>query len=217
MSEHPNQDQHGTRKEDLPPGVELRPHVFDGIEEFDQRLPNWWLWTFYGAIIFFVIWWVAYYQFGWGKDDAASMAEFKAKVAEIQAAKLQEMFSTDPNGTLWRMSLNSASVDKGKAIFETKCVVCHGKDLSGTQDGIKLAGLPLNDQEWKYGGTPFEPMKVFNIIKEGSPDKAAGMQAWVGDIGLDGVADVAAYVLSHHEAPPEATKEPAAEPAPAVQ
>lgn len=70
--------------------------------------------------------------------------------------------------------------------------------------GIKLAGLPLNDKEWKYGGTPYRPMNTFNIIKDGSPDKAAGMQAWASDIGLQGVADVTAYVLSHHDAPAEA-------------
>ena len=191
----------------------LKPHVYDGIREYDKRLPNWWLWTFYGAIIWFVIWWIAHYQFGWGKDDRTAMAQFQQKVAEIQASKLQEMFSTDPDGTLWRMSLNSASVDKGKAIFETKCVVCHGKDLSAMDGGVKLAGLPLNDQEWKYGGTPFSPMNIFKIIKEGSPDKAAGMQAWAGDIGLDGVADVAAYVLSHHPAPAEALKDPDTKPA----
>jgi cytochrome c oxidase cbb3-type subunit 3 len=37
---------------------DLRPHVYDGIQEYDKKLPNWWLWTFYGAIIFSVGYWI---------------------------------------------------------------------------------------------------------------------------------------------------------------
>ena len=40
-----------------PPDDQLRPHEFDGIQEYDRRLPNWWLATFYGAIIFWVGYW----------------------------------------------------------------------------------------------------------------------------------------------------------------
>jgi len=36
-------------------GPELRDHVFDGIQEFDNKLPNWWLWTFYIMVIFYFI------------------------------------------------------------------------------------------------------------------------------------------------------------------
>ena len=32
----------------------LRPHVFDDdIQEYDNRLPNWWLWSWYIFIILF--------------------------------------------------------------------------------------------------------------------------------------------------------------------
>lgn len=37
--------------------VVLREHEFDGIQEYDQKLPNWWLFTFYIAIVWFLVHW----------------------------------------------------------------------------------------------------------------------------------------------------------------
>lgn len=198
---------HRVKPEDLPPGVELRPHEYDGIQEYDQRLPNWWLWTFYGAIIWFAIFWVGYYQLGIGRNDSGRIGEHMRMVAAKQAEELERMFAADPDGTLWKMSRNEVTVDAGKAHFDARCVQCHASDLTAMQDGIKLPGLPLHDDEWKYGGDPFSPMNVFGIVKDGSPDKTAGMQAWLNELGPKGVAEVTAYVLSYHEPPEGALEE----------
>ncbi|MFN7561483.1 MAG: hypothetical protein ACK5TH_06870, partial [Prosthecobacter sp.] len=79
-------------------------------------------------------------------------------------------------------------------------------------------GLPLHDQEWKYGGKPTE---IFKIVRKGSPDITKGMAAWELVLGVQKVSQVTAFVLSHHKEGEPITKAPdapvagAAAPAPA--
>jgi cytochrome c oxidase cbb3-type subunit 3 len=71
--------------------------------------------------------------------------------------------------------------------------------------GAKLPGLPLNDQQWKYGETPKE---IFNIVRKGSPDITKGMAAWEAVLGVQKVSEVTAFVLSHHHEGEPITKAP---------
>lgn len=163
----------------------LRPHVYDGIQEYDNRLPNWWLWTFYGAVIFSVLYWFSFYDAEIVPSDAERMEMAMAKVEEARLAAIGEV----NNETLWQMARNPGFIEAGKTIFADKCVACHGENLDG---GI---GLNLVDSEWKWGN---EPMSVFAIVKNGSPDKTAGMQSWISELGPQKVSQVVAYVLSYH-------------------
>ena len=175
-------------------GIVLRDHVYDGIQEYDQKLPNWWLFTLYITIVWFIFAWVAYYQLP--LDLLSSTEELDQEIAVIEAKKqkeLEEMMASLTDDSLLAMASEAEHTTAGEAIFQTKCAACHGTDLSATLAGVALPGVPLNDAEWKYGGKPLEIMK---IVTEGSPDVTKGMIAWNTQLSPSEIAQVVAYILS---------------------
>jgi len=198
------------REHELEEGVTLRPHTYDGIQEYDQRLPNWWLWTFYIMIIYFVVYWVGYYQFGSFRSDVERLDAEIARIDGVKAKELEAMMSSLDDAVLWEMSKNTQMIAAGKETYLKSCNVCHGDDLSAKRDGVQLPGLPLNDTVWQYGG---KPMEVFQVVAKGSPDKTKGMVAWEPALGAKKVAEVVAFVLSHHQHPATADPESPAAPA----
>jgi cytochrome c oxidase cbb3-type subunit 3 len=175
-------------KHETPPNDKVRPHVYDGIQEYDNRMPNWWLWTFYGAIIFSVLYWFSWYNADIMEDDVTVV---EAEMAMVEEARLAATGDIN-NDTLWQMSRNPGFVEAGQGIYQEKCLACHGPDLKA---GAGLAGVDLVDAEWKWGN---QPMSVYAIVANGSPDRMAGMQAWMSELGPQKVSQVVAYVLSYH-------------------
>jgi cytochrome c oxidase cbb3-type subunit 3 len=169
----------------------LREHVYDGIQEYDQKLPNWWLFTWYITMVWFVIGWIAYYQLGVGKTDQEIVDE---QMAVIEAHRARELESIDDD-KLWAMSRDREIVERGRATYMVTCIACHGADLSATLAGAKLPGRPLNDSEWKHGGNPTQ---VLNIINKGAPDLTKGMAAWEA-LGIEKVTELTAFIMSHHQ------------------
>ena len=172
-------------KSDKPRDENLRPHIYDGIEEYDNRLPNWWLWTFYLAVIFSVIYWFSFYNAEVMESDAAVIEAQMARVEEARLAAIGEI----NNDALWQMSRNEGFISSGAAVYKDNCVACHGPNLEG---GI---GKNLVDNEWKWGN---QPISLYAIVTRGSPDKTAGMQAWASELGPQKISQVVAYILSHH-------------------
>ena len=177
--------------------VAIREHVFDGIEEYDNNLPNWWLFTFYAAIVIFIVGLFIYYQAPFRiPDDGERIDREIAGIEAKKTAELESMLASLSNESLQGMSADASHTAAGKAIFDAKCSACHGLDLSATMGGIQLPGLPLNDSEWKYGGTPLEIMK---IVTDGSPDVTKGMVAWKAQLSPSEIAQVVAYILSQQK------------------
>lgn len=183
--------------------VILREHEFDGIQEYDQKLPNWWLFTFYGAIVFSVIYWGVYYYTSALKTDHQLVKEAIVAVQKAKDVELEKTLSSLTDSKLvhqWSSDLSIVSA--GEATYLTNCSACHASDLTGTMQAggtkIPLPGLPLTDGLWKFGS---KPMEIFKIINEGSPAESTGnngakMQAWGQTLTPKQVAEVAAFIIS---------------------
>lgn len=173
-----------TQNSNLPPEDPVRPHSYDGIQEYDKRLPNWWLTTFYGAIVFAVGYWFYFAQSGVPRSDAQRV---DAAMSAIQASKLTSTVGTLDDDGFWAMSQNSVLVSAGEKTFLTTCASCHNEKLTG---GI---GPNLVDHTWLHGGRPTE---IYATVTNGVVAK--GMPPWAPILGAKKVSEVVAFILSKH-------------------
>lgn len=162
----------------------LRPHAFDGIHEYDKRLPNWWLATFYATVIFWVGFWFYYERAHLGPTNTQRLEK---QLAAIEAAKLASAPTID-DGSLWKMSRNPVFVEAGRATFNTTCASCHTEKLTGA------IGPNLVDHLWIHGGHPTD---IYNTVTQGVLVK--GMPSWGPVLGAKKVSEAVAYILSHHQ------------------
>ena len=164
----------------------IREHVFDGIAEYDRRLPNWWLVTLYASIVFAIVYWMVTQHFSRSNDETRMAVEMQ----RIEAAKMAVSANAPDDATLWKMSRNTVFVDAGRATYQSTCASCHGPALTG---GI---GVNLVDSTWLHGDKPSDLLKTVN---EGVLVK--GMPNWGPVLGGKKVSEVVAFVLSHHKEP----------------
>jgi cytochrome c oxidase cbb3-type subunit 3 len=163
--------------------VKVRDHTFDGIQEFDNRLPNWWLWTLYGTIVFGIGYWILFHTLAviphpTGRYEADMKAAEEARLERLAAGGVN-------NESLELMATMPDQVAEGRKHFETYCVVCHADQGQG------LVGPNLTDQYWIHGGAP---MDVHRTVTDGVTAK--GMAAWGSQLGPRRVEQVTAYVVS---------------------
>ncbi len=164
----------------------LMDHEYDGIREYDQKLPNWWLVTLFGAIIFSAVYWFYYFQSNVGKDDRVIVT---AELAAVDKKK-EEIANRIDDPKLIAMSKDPAKIAAGEAVFKGTCFACHGPDGKG----IKGIGFNLMDATWVHGTAPKAIYdNIINGIKyQGVP---TGMVSQA-QLGPDKIASVVAYLLS---------------------
>ena len=201
MNQEINHDDTTTRTAEYASGkgdIVLRPHIYDGIQEYDQKLPNWWLFTLWAAIVLFIGYYLVVYTFGIAQTDVEIM---NGKIAKIEAVK-----SEATQGVLAKLndevfvnewSTNEAKVAAGEKTYMASCVACHAADLAAHGGA---AARPLNDGIWEYGSTPMDVMKM---VTEGTPKDAKGYKGGIkmapmgsANLTTQQVAEITAFLIS---------------------
>lgn len=180
--------------------VVLREHEYDGIQEYDQKLPNWWLFTFYGAIIFFVAYWVIYYYTDKIQTDQEQIITQVKQLQEDKKKALADTLSSlNDQILIEQWAADDAIVTNGSQTYAQVCIACHGAELDATMSGVPLPGRSLVDDEWTYGKAP---MSIFKMINEGTPAGAPGYNGVPmiakggGNLTLKQVAELTAFIVS---------------------
>lgn len=137
--------------------VETTGHEWDGIQEFNNPLPRWWLWVFYACIAWGVWYSVAYpawpglktatagyLGFSTRAQVAENISEFEEKLAPMN----DKLASVELASIADDSELRGYAVSAGAAVFKTWCAQCHGSGAAGAK------GYPnLLDDDWLWGGT----------------------------------------------------------------
>jgi len=141
-----------------PGEVETTGHSWDGIEEFNNPLPRWWLYSFYACIVYALLYSIAYPAWpmltratpgllgaSTRADVVAEIASFDAALAPIKAKLVAADLAAIPADP----ELSSYATSAGASVFRTNCATCHGSGAAGGQG----KGYPnLLDDDWLWGG-----------------------------------------------------------------
>lgn len=188
----------------------LFEHEYDGVKELDNVLPPWWLWMFYATIGFSFIYLIHYHitpihaleKIGFVGPGVDQEKLYKIEMAEAEKQKQAFLAQAalkvnEENVTQLK---DEIELSKGKEIFNTNCIVCHGKQAQGG------AGPNLTDDYWLHG---CDIKSIFKTIKYGVPAK--GMIAWESQLSPLQIQEVASFVMSLRNTNPENPKEPQGE------
>lgn len=173
---------------------QLRDHEFDGIKEYDNPLPRWWVWIFWATIIFTPLY-IVYYHAGTGTTE---MMAYNAEMDAFYEMQRQQLLALGEvsERVLRTVMDNEGMVGSGEKIFVGKCAQCHNADGGGN------IGPNLTDDYWLHGGNL---MDIYTVIKEGVPTK--GMISWKKQLSEADMMSAAAYVATLQGTTPSVAKE----------
>lgn len=153
--------------------VQTTGHAWDGdLQEYNNPLPVWWVYTFYATVIFAIVYWTIYPSWPLGKgwiggvsnityvnsagetrthswNTRALLLEDLNKAAVAQkpyfdkvAAMPYDQIAKDPE-------MSGFILSAGKSLFAENCAACHQAGGQGV-----IGFFPnLTDDDWLYGGS----------------------------------------------------------------
>lgn len=181
-------------------------HEWDGIQEFNNPLPRWWLWCLYATIIWGVLYTIAYPAWPMISGATPGLLGYSTRGEVVEEIERYDALNADLRAQLNAVDLVAVTQDEmpdlynyaiqsGGSTFATWCSQCHGRGAAGVQ----AAGYPnLLDDDWLWGGS-IEDIQLtiaHGIRNEDDPDARWSQMTAFDDILSDEeVSQVVNYVL----------------------
>ncbi len=179
-----------------PTEVQTTGHVWDGIEEYNNPLPRWWVWVLYLTIIWGIGYTIAYPAWPLisghtpgviGSDQRADVVAEIKRFDDANAEMKAKLVSADLTAIPADETLKTYATSAGASVFKTFCAQCHGSGAAGVQG----KGYPnLLDDDWLWGGTMAD---IHATISHGirNTTDADARYSQMPAFGVDGILDAA--------------------------
>jgi cytochrome c oxidase cbb3-type subunit III len=184
---------------------QLLDHDADGIREYDNDLPRWWLYGFYFTIVcsvFYLYYYHAYvgpeWNILWFKTKGGAEAEYKVELARAGASsgKIADALAAMD----YTLRTDVPALKRGEEIFNgtgNLCYTCHRQDLGG------LVGPNLTDEYWIHGGAP---KNLVQSIRTGYPEKGMLPFGNSNKLSDDDLISLASFIMSKQGSNPPSPK-----------
>ena len=179
-----------------PTEVKTTGHVWDGIEEYDNPMPRWWVWVLYLTIIWGIGYTIAYPAWPLisghtqgliGSDQRADVAAEIKRFDDANAGIKAKLVAADLTAIQSDEALKGYATSAGASVFKTFCAQCHGSGAAGVQG----KGYPnLLDDDWLWGGAVAD---IHTTITHGirNTTDADARYSEMPKFGTDGILDAA--------------------------
>lgn len=192
------------KQDEIAFGHDLSKMEWDGIRELDYPPPRWWVLTFFGCILFAVLWWILYPAWPTPFGTTPGLLRYSSReavtrvIAEAEQQR-QPLVNAIGSGDLDAIrsdpDLMNFALHGGQVAFNNNCAPCHG--LGGAGQGFFPS---LADDDWLWGGAPADiEYTIRHGIRNGGEGARESLMPSFGADGIltrDQVRDVAEYVLS---------------------
>lgn len=180
----------------------LLDHAYDGIQEYDNPMPAWWVWVFVATILFSPLYFFYYHM---TPQERGIYAELEADLEAAQAA-LPDL--DESNAAFLGYLQDEEFLAQGKDIFDALCAACHRFDGGG----LPALGPNMTDDHY----INIRELSDFpDMVRTGNLEK--GMTPFEGQLSQREIVRVAAYMASLRGQVVENGKEPEGEEIPAWQ
>ena len=179
-------------------------HEWDGIREYDNPLPRWWLWVLWATVVWSVGYWIVmpawplidgYTRGVIGYSQRASLERRIDEARAVRAPVLERLAGASLDEIRADPELLDFALAGGRSAFAVNCSQCHGAGAQGA------TGYPnLNDDDWLWGGRIDQIIFTIRhgIRNGGGEARVSEMPAFERDEVLDRaqIADVVEFVVS---------------------